>query len=263
MSGSSSAFAFNPSDDTASQPSNLDARFAVNQSMQFSQVGEARAFGFSYIDDSSGRQVTEWVFQPAYVPPPALEATAEAPSDPAHVFTSLDQWKAALEATGPDAIWQPGSTFNRSWVATFRGVPSKDPAFYAPYEQWPTVPVAPAAGDVVDQVDPGSAHAPAGPVEDVNSMTAKAALRVVTAAGAGHPERGDTNAYTVEFWAMFNNYVEPTSQDLPVVPGPPVGVPPQSLSEYLEFWNSADAPATVDTLAVVTCSRSRVNPYGA
>ncbi len=261
MSGSSSAFAYQPSDESAAQPSNLDARFAVNQSMQFSQAGEARAFGFSYVDAASDRQVTEWVFQPAYVPPPAQTATAEAPSNPAHVFTSIDQWKVALQGTGPDAIWQPGSTFARSWVATFRGVPSASPEFYAPFEKWPVVPVAPAAGDMVDQVDPGSAYAPAGPVETVGAVNAKTALRVVTAADAGHPERGDTNAYTVEFWAMFSTYAQPTVADLPIEPGTPPGVPDQSLPQFLEFWNSASAPESPKQLAVVTCSRSRVNPY--
>ena len=261
MSASSEAYAYDSSNSSNVLPSNLDSRFAVNESMQFSQAGEARAFGFSYIDAISGRQVTEWVFTAAYVPPPALEATAEATTDPSHSFQTLDEWKIALQKTGPDAIWQPGATFARSWVATFRGVPSGDPAFYAPFEEWPTVPVAPAAADAVDQVDPGSAHAPAGPVEVVGSVNAKAALRVVTAAGAGHPERGDTNAYTVEFWAMFSNYLEPTVADLPIFPGPPAGVPSQTLKEYLEFWNSPTAPEAAQSLAVVTCSRSRVNPY--
>ena len=266
MSASKEAYAYSPSEDVSIQPSQLDPRFAANESMQFTQGGKARAFGFSYVDGTSGRQVTEWVFAASYVPPPHQKATAEAPTDPSHSFQSLDEWKTALSETGPGAIWQKGSTFARSWVATFSGVPSGSPEFYAPFEHWPTVSVAPPIGDLREpqQVDPGSANAPAGPVEKAGSVDAKAALRVVTAADAGHPERGDTTAYTVEFWAMFSSYLQPTVAELPIVPGAPAGVPSdQTLKQFLTFWNSSTAPEAAESLAVVTCSRSRVNPYQA
>lgn len=267
----SEAFAFSSSNaNSPTTPSVLDPRFAANRSVRFTQETESRAFGFNYVDEATGRQVTEWVFQPQYVPPPAEAATAEVPELPNHEFTSLAEWQAAMAETGPNAIWQPGSTFARSYVNTYRGVPSDSVAFYAPNEVWPVVPVAPAAGDSVDQIDPGQVFSLVPPM--ATSMTnpggevatpLKTAIRVVTAAGAGHPERGDTNAYTAEFWALFSEYEQPTTQPLMLVPGPPPGVPAQSLPEFLKHYYDATGDAAPQSMVVVTCSRSRVNPYQA
>ncbi|QDV06801.1 hypothetical protein Poly30_23160 [Planctomycetes bacterium Poly30] len=268
MSSSSEAYSYPSSTFSAAVPSQLDPRFAVNESMEIVQDGETRAYGFSYVDAQSGRQVNEWVFASSYKLPPAGAATAEEPSNPARVFTSLAEWSEALKETGAGAIWQTGSTFSRSWVSTYRGVPSADVSYYAANEEWPVVPVAPSAEDNLEQIDPGRSNAPAGPTATVtgapaSSTDTKADICVTTAAGAGHPERGNTNAYTVEFWTLFSDYVQPTTQPLHVQPGPTPGVTAITLEAYLAYWHAGTDPETPVSLCVETCSRTRVNPYAA
>ena len=264
MSASSEAYAYHPSEDSAVQPSDQDARFAVDATMQLTQQGEARGYGFSYLDPS-GRQVTEWVFSAGYVPPPSMEATIETPTDPARSFSSWEEWKEALQETGPNAIWQAGAIFARSWVTTFQGIPSDDPRFYQRYEQWPTGPLAAVHGERFQQIDPGPVHAPAQRPDAAgaaNAVTANAAMQTVAATGPTGAEVGLTDAYTVEFWPLFDNYQNPTTAQLPLMPGPPVGVPsPQSLAGFLAYWKSPSAPETAQQLAVVTSARSRTNPY--
>lgn len=266
MSLSSRAYSYPSGSSSSPAPSQLDPRFAVDKSMEIAQDGVSRAVGFSYIDAQSGRQVNEWVFSDQYKLPPAHAATAEAPTNPAHVFTTLAEWQAALAQTGPSAIWQPGSTFSRSYVSTYRGVPSPLVSYYAADEVWPTVPQAPSTPENLEQVDPGRAHAPAVPTATpVGSPTAnteaKTDICVVTAAGAGHPEHGDSTAYTAEFWTLFGDYLQPTAQPLAVQPGPTPGVQAVTLEAYLAYWNGGTDPQTPLSICVETCSRTTVNPY--